>query len=275
MNTRDVNFSFKDIQEWLPSKEAVIRFAKDWRVWTAVSAVGLFCGGAWYAIQKRKQFLANPRSQADWVDRLLVGILNRVVQRGANTPNADNTQLARAVDEGNVRRVQLFARSADLATANLGGRPLLHVAVEKGDLPIVSLLIENGADVNVAHNNSTALHLAAASGKVDLVRRFIQCPELRLNAKVGDPACTALELAVDQGHEETVREFFKSPRLISTWAMHTAFDKRNYSMMNLLMRLGVNIKQHNDVIPCVLQLATNAEDKTAVTWLKERGATLQ
>jgi ankyrin repeat protein len=56
-----------------------------------------------------------------------------------------------------------------------GGETLLHVAVKKGHLSLVKLLIENGASINIAdESGNTALHYAAANGKKDIVKLLLE-----------------------------------------------------------------------------------------------------
>ena len=59
-------------------------------------------------------------------------------------------------------------------TYSYGGESLLHVAAKKGNLSMVKLLIEQGANVNIQdESGNTPLHYAAANGKKDIVKYLL------------------------------------------------------------------------------------------------------
>ncbi|GIY72668.1 transient receptor potential cation channel subfamily A member 1 homolog [Caerostris darwini] len=70
-------------------------------------------------------------------------------------------------DSGNVKRY--------VDEKNLSGNTALHLAVSKGHLEIVEILLKKGADVKTTFDNSShPLHLAAISGNVDIVKCLLK-----------------------------------------------------------------------------------------------------
>lgn len=70
---------------------------------------------------------------------------------------------------GNVESVQQLVRNQNLNVANRRGQTPLKAAVEKGNERIVSLLIQNGADVNYSND---LLKIAVENGKFVIKLRF-------------------------------------------------------------------------------------------------------
>lgn len=78
------------------------------------------------------------------------------------------------------RLLLLSGASPNYITEFLGNAPLLCLFANEGIVPMVSLLLEFGADVELSNNQgSTALSLASAKGHCDVVRQLIAagaCP---------------------------------------------------------------------------------------------------
>lgn len=56
-----------------------------------------------------------------------------------------------------------------------GGESLLHIATKKGNLSMVKLLIDAGANINIQdESGNTPLHYSAASGKKDVVKYLLE-----------------------------------------------------------------------------------------------------
>lgn len=72
------------------------------------------------------------------------------------------------------RLLLLSGASANYVTGFLGNAPVLCVYSNEGIVPMVSLLLEFGADVELTNSQgSTALSLAAARGHCDIVRHLV------------------------------------------------------------------------------------------------------
>lgn len=81
----------------------------------------------------------------------------------------------------------------------------LQMAADKGQLDIVKLLVERGAEIEYRHpvNKMTALHLAAYSGHNDVVKYLLSKgadPNLKMSRGV-----SILRAVKDQGHTSTVQ----------------------------------------------------------------------
>src|SRR5438034_6570510 len=71
-------------------------------------------------------------------------------------------------DDVELAKILLYAGANVKATTRLGGYTPLLMASKSGSAPMIETLVNGGADVNSATANSTtALMLAAASGKTD------------------------------------------------------------------------------------------------------------
>jgi len=86
------------------------------------------------------------------------------------------------------------------------GKTPLHLAAETGHLPILALLLQNGAKVNASDDNGqTALHHAAQQGHAQIAELLLErgSDPLLLDCRGFSP----LHLAVAEGLEEVVRVF--------------------------------------------------------------------
>lgn len=88
------------------------------------------------------------------------------------------------------------------STAWNGVTPI-HYAIDFGDIGLVNLLLERGADVNMkSESGLTPLHLCASRNQLDIAKVLLE-----KGAKVNDTNCTGetpLHLAAAQGHKDMV-----------------------------------------------------------------------
>lgn len=107
----------------------------------------------------------------------------------------------------------------NINTLNSQGVAALHVASSKGFSEIVSLLLDAGANVNLATEpqQQTALHLACAAERIDIVKLLLACRNCSLDATdcVGDTP------------------------------LHLITRNRNLRLLELLVRHGANTKIRN------------------------------
>lgn len=137
-------------------------------------------------------------------------IAHLLLRRGAtaNPPAGRNlfwmTPVQKAARSGDIELVSLFVdNGADLNAApyHRGERTALQAAARSGNVDLVTLLIEKGGDINAdaaAYDGFTCLQGAASSGNLALVNILLQ-----LGADVNAPASpksgrTALQAAVEQ-----------------------------------------------------------------------------
>ena len=69
----------------------------------------------------------------------------------------------------------------NLNAVNANQYSALHLAVNGNELKLASLLVRNGADVNMKVHGKTALHIAAERGFSEMIELLI---ELRANANL-------------------------------------------------------------------------------------------
>ena len=89
-----------------------------------------------------------------------------------------------AIIDEDINGVKFFinTNSQSINQKNIGGATALHIASRIGNLEIVKLLVENGADVNVSDNeNMTPLMRASIGGFEEIVKLLLQ---YRANASV-------------------------------------------------------------------------------------------
>lgn len=93
----------------------------------------------------------------------------------------------------------------DFAFANEPCSPL-HEAVKKGDLDILSLLIENGAEVDIQDNSgSTPLHLASGMGNERILSLLLRHQGVKQMDATNAEGLTPLRLAIRNGHVSIVK----------------------------------------------------------------------
>jgi len=121
--------------------------------------------------------------------------------------NIGGTPLMYAAYIGNIEVIKLLIeKGADVNARNNHNGTALMLAAQRGDLVLVKLLIEKGADPRVRHASGyTALMYAAASESSDseLIKVFL-AKGVELNVKANDGE-TALKLAGRKGRTEIVR----------------------------------------------------------------------
>ncbi|KAH6977414.1 ankyrin repeat-containing domain protein [Ilyonectria sp. MPI-CAGE-AT-0026] len=144
-------------------------------------------------------------------------VAHLLLRRGAivNIPASRNlagmTPVQEAARYGDIGLVSLFVdNGADLNAApyHRGGRTALQAAVESGEAELVIFLINSGAAINAdaaAYNGLTCLQAAVSCGNLVLVDKLLQ-----QGARVNAPASTgsgqtALQAAVKGGNAEMVR----------------------------------------------------------------------
>ncbi|XP_062980279.1 NF-kappa-B inhibitor epsilon [Elgaria multicarinata webbii] len=140
-------------------------------------------------------------------------VVQALVVKGVNTALQDrngNTPMHLACEQQNLECVQLLLLQdpisdkhlesrktlQDLQLQNWQGLTCLHISTLKGNLPLMSLLVKNGADINVQDGTSgkTPLHLAVENHDETAVKHL-----LKMGAQVDAQmynGCTPLHLAV-------------------------------------------------------------------------------
>ncbi|PRD24466.1 UNVERIFIED_CONTAM: Tankyrase [Trichonephila clavipes] len=121
------------------------------------------------------------------------------------------------VKNGNCKKVTYFfsIRNGIINVKDDDGYSLLHWAVYKRCIPIVKLLLENGADVrSVSNLGNTVLHIASSAGNKEIMKILLEHADNNkikevINAKTAILGNTALHFAAVNSHLEIVKYLLK------------------------------------------------------------------
>ncbi|ABK44143.1 Ankyrin repeat-like protein [Magnetococcus marinus MC-1] len=122
------------------------------------------------------------------------------------------TALNMAVIQGHVEMVKLLLeKGADATLADEDGNTPLHVAAIKNELVCAEALLASGkVDVDARGNHSrTALNMAVRKGHVEMVKLLLE-KGADPNSEIFSGSC--LHLAIFRGHEEVVSALLCDPR---------------------------------------------------------------
>ena len=169
-------------------------------------------------------------------------------------PSASNaigqTALHFAAESGHLECVRLLLEAGancNLAGGQHGLRPL-HCAVASGNVEVVRLLLEAGAACNQAYHSQAPLHIAALRGDVEVVRLLLAAGASRDLSFAASG--TALLFATRNGHTEMVRLLLEAGITCDT------------DMSNVLLRLAAD-KGHDEI--CHLVEADQRKKRRKVT----------
>lgn len=149
-------------------------------------------------------------SALTWFKEAIARLI-RLKKQAAELESAElmSAPLFRAVcNNDKINVAQLLDKGQSPDSKGDGGNTLLHIAVEKGFLEIVELLLGHDAQVNKQNNwGRTALHLAAEKGFADVVDCLLGAgADSSLQEKNG---WTPLHFAAFQGDERIVETLLK------------------------------------------------------------------
>ncbi|KAL3310385.1 hypothetical protein Ciccas_011054 [Cichlidogyrus casuarinus] len=133
------------------------------------------------------------------------------------------------------------------------GRSLIHLAVLKGNINIINLLISRGANINGADEKGlTALHLAVKKGLVDVLKHLLSIgadPENCCNRKY-KPIHTAAEM----NDVSCLAELLKHPSVDvnaegeqGCTPVHHCCFRDSANCLTLLLKFGANIYKADHV----------------------------
>lgn len=199
------------------------------------------------------------------------------------------TVLAWAAFNGHIDIVRLLiAKGVNVNARDRDGRgnSALICAVQGGDLPMVKLLIKNGADANVGNSNWTPLMTAAWTmgssrrrDKKDILAiiKLLLAKGAKVNARdrVGQ---TVLSLAAAVCDVATLRVLLRAGAYINTrdkrgnGALIGAVQHCNSDTMRFLLKQGINANARNKEGKTVLAYAEECKADDMVQLLMQHGA---
>jgi hypothetical protein len=130
----------------------------------------------------------------------------------------------------------------------------LRVAAAYGHLPIIELLINNGASIN---DGAPPLHEAAYHGHTEIARYLLDH-----GAQITIGHNSAMQHAIGRGHYDIVRLFFergaKLPGTDGWLALTQAIDARNVRILRILIDAGLDLKYTPPNKVSIFQFAINS-----------------
>ncbi|EQC37033.1 hypothetical protein SDRG_05262 [Saprolegnia diclina VS20] len=174
-----------------------------------------------------------------------------------------NTALHLAAKAGHVGNLATLLELPwpSLDVANQQGLTPLHIAATRGHAPLVSLLLDHGADIDFATNSQqTALFMAVAHARVDVVELL-----LRFDANPNAPnknGETPLFALVKRGPREE-NELIWSLLLLSGTANVDHRNKEGRSLLSTAIHTG---NRHERMVSLVLSMQPSAPVVSEALW---------
>lgn len=191
-----------------------------------------------------------------------------------------------AVLTGDLSLVQLAIDSgANINDPGKAEGTPLFTAVDKGNLKVVTLLLENGSDTEVPTKQGklTPLHRAASNNDAPMVRLLV-AHGARINSQ-GFQKITPLHVAVSRNNLNAIRALVdEGANVLDYWptrgypALHQAVFIGHLDATKLLLNLGADINQRSRTNYSVMEMAVTEGSLNGVgsteliTYLAEKGA---
>ncbi len=152
-----------------------------------------------------------------------------------------------AAKQGSLPLVQtlLESKKVDANTLNNEGHHPLIKATEKGHVPVMQLLIDNGATVNYcSHNNETPLYVATYYGHTSATRLLIE-HDADANIPESTYSRTPLHISASLGHAHIVKLLLRSGACVNAQDTHKrmAID---YTKKNDIKQLLMNHQNYQE-----------------------------
>lgn len=189
-------------------------------------------------------------------------------------------RLLEACQDGDLRAARAFLREgADVNCRDDAGRTPLIIATQHGHIPIINLLIEHGANINIAdQHQNTALHYAVKNRN----HQAIQCLTTELKSKsnaknLSEPPPPLLTPPHNDipGHQHTDQPA-TSPPLSNHDQSNDLFDAIERGDLKLVqhliteVKINPNIRGKNGITPIILAVIKG--DNDIFNFLFENGA---
>jgi ankyrin repeat protein len=160
---------------------------------------------------------------------------------------------------------------------NLEGRTALHYAASSGDIALVQLLLNRGADIKTEDSNGiTALHIAAKEGNMAVMQLLLNHgADTEAKTNTGR---TALHYATDNGNKAVVQLLLERGADVEPkdddkrTAFHTAVEEGNAAVVQLLLNRGADVHARYQFGCSALHIAVFSGSEAVVQLLLDRGA---
>uniref|UniRef100_A0A4X2KGR2 Ankyrin repeat domain 6 n=1 Tax=Vombatus ursinus TaxID=29139 RepID=A0A4X2KGR2_VOMUR len=172
--------------------------------------------------------------------------------------------------------VQLINKGAKVAVTKHGRTPL-HLAANKGHLPVVQILLKAGCDLDVQDDDgNTALHEASWHGFSQSAKLLVKAgANVLAKNKAGN---TALHLACQNSHSQSTRVLLlggSRPDLKNNagdTCLHVAARYNHLSIIRVLLSAFCSVHEKNQVGDTALHIAAALNHKKVAKILLEAGA---
>ena len=180
-----------------------------------------------------------------------------------------------AAAEGDLVKIeQLIAENQELVKAtDERKKTALHIAAEKGHLPVVEYLLEKGADINAMNKYQlTPLFSAAETGNIELAKMLIKY-KADVNA-FSQFFGTPLHRAVYMGHPGVAKYLLKQGAKVTAQnstgtVLHTAalMGRPNLARILIKNKADVNCINSNGITPLYYAISTGKDRSSELTML--------
>jgi ankyrin repeat protein len=163
---------------------------------------------------------------------------------GLGSAHRGRTPLRLATDGRNldIARILLRGGAKDTLVGDGWRDTALIRACDRGDLPLVELLLEFKSDINAQANSSSPLISAARSGKLDMIRVLLAAdPPALVNGRSLDGDTALMSASWDTGTPVLVRALLDAgadPMLANSDGMTALMHTRNPTCVKLLVEAG-------------------------------------
>lgn len=197
-------------------------------------------------------------------EKEIVELIDRVLEETYKSLlNIKNNEGITVLDLAtNVGKKKVFSRLVQDST-------ILHEAVNKDNIEMVKLLVENGVDVNKENEYSyTPLHLAVEKNNIEIVRFLVE-NKANVNSE-NEYSSTPLHLAVSKNNIEMVRLLVENGADVnkenenSNTPLHLAVDKDNIEMVRFLVENKADINKQNKYKDTPLLRAVYRDNKNMI-----------
>lgn len=213
----------------------------------------------------------------DLLEAVIIGdtdSIMRYIHDGADVNQGEIlTPLMAAADSGNVGIMKLLLNNgADVGKANRIGLTPLMVAAGKGNLDAVKELIAVGAKVDNTGRmyKFSALSAAAANGHCEIINELVKAgADVNMNSAGG---VDVLTVATSSGKLESVKLLIALGGKPNYEALSRAVSKKHYDAVEYLLNLGMDVNEKDRNGATYLESAVVVGDAEMVKLLLAHGA---